>query len=134
MQGLEIIREGDAIHAIILRRDFIGKDKYNFLTPPDFPLQLGANKYSAGEEIKKHYHPDKETRIRTVQEFIIVSKGRLKVFFFNEALRCFRETILETGDMILLTRGGHGFETLAETTLVEIKQGPYDGTKDKIIF
>jgi len=63
-----------------------------------------------------------------------LSKGSLKVYFYDDNQECFKNLILEAGDMILLTSGGHGFETLAETTLVEIKQGPYDDKGDKVLF
>ena len=31
-------------------------------------------------------------------------------------------------------QGGHGFQVLEEVEMVEIKQGPYLGAKDKIRF
>jgi hypothetical protein len=42
--------------------------------------------------------------------------------------------VLLTGDVILLAGGGHGFEMLEETEIIEVKQGPYDGDKDKTRF
>ena len=37
-------------------------------------------------------------------------------------------------DIIMLVHGGHGFKTLKNTEMVEIKQGPYILSKDKIKF
>jgi hypothetical protein len=43
------------------------------------------------------------------------------------------ETELCAGDIVLLASGGHGFEVLEDTKIVEVKQGPYDGkSKDKV--
>ena len=42
--------------------------------------------------------------------------------------------ILQTGDVILLASGGHGFTMLEETEMIEVKQGPYAGEKDKTRF
>ena len=42
--------------------------------------------------------------------------------------------MLEEGDVILLAGGGHGFEILEETVMIEIKQGPYAGDADKTRF
>jgi hypothetical protein len=42
--------------------------------------------------------------------------------------------VLDSGDMILLCGGGHGFEMLLDTVMIEIKQGPYTGANDKNIF
>ncbi len=134
MQGIETIVENGRIYAIIVRNNFCSADKYNFLTPIEYPLQLGANFYSAGEEIKKHYHPDKEVSIRSVQEFIVVNRGRLRVLFFDDNQEFSRDAVLEQGDMIFLASGGHGFEVLEDTTIVEIKQGPYAGVDDKVLF
>jgi hypothetical protein len=38
---------------------------------------------------------------------------------------------LEPGDLLLNLIGGHSFDMLEETTLLEIKQGPYAGARDK---
>ena len=42
--------------------------------------------------------------------------------------------ILESGDVILLIKGGHGFEVLEDLEMFEVKQGPYAGDADKIKF
>jgi len=44
------------------------------------------------------------------------------------------ETILETGDIVMLVNGGHGFSLLEDTILFEIKQGPYTGLVEKERF
>jgi len=36
--------------------------------------------------------------------------------------------------VILLAFGGHGFEMLAPTEMIEVKQGPYAGDADKTRF
>jgi mannose-6-phosphate isomerase-like protein (cupin superfamily) len=41
---------------------------------------------------------------------------------------------LESGDVILLIKGGHGFEVLEELEMIEVKQGPYLGEQDKVRF
>ncbi len=134
MNGIEVISENGVTYAIIIRRGFTSEKKYNFLTPAEYPMQLGANYYQAGETIRRHHHPDKNLAIKNVQEFIIMNRGRVRAFFYDENREICRDTVLEQGDMILLTAGGHGFEVLEETTLVEIKQGPYDGESDKVLF
>ena len=134
MNGVEVIIENGITYAIVIRRNFKSEEKYNFLTPEEYPLQLGANYYQVGETIRKHHHPDKNLAIKNVQEFILVNKGKMRALFFDDNREFCRDTILEQGDMILLTAGGHGFEVLEETILVEIKQGPYDSESDKVLF
>lgn len=38
-----------------------------------------------------------------------------------------RAVELLTGDTIFLVDGGHGFEMLEDTKIIEVKQGPYLG-------
>jgi len=54
------------------------------------------------------------------------------VFDRNKKFVCDR--ILERGDVILLVSGGHGFEFLEDTELIEVKEGPYMGVDDKERF
>jgi hypothetical protein len=53
------------------------------------------------------------------------------VDFYSEAGVYLESRELEPGDVILLIRGGHGFEVLEEIEMVEVKQGPYVGDADK---
>jgi hypothetical protein len=41
---------------------------------------------------------------------------------------------LHGGDVILLIKGGHGFEVEEDVEMFEIKQGPYAGDADKTRF
>ena len=43
-------------------------------------------------------------------------------------------TILHAGDVILLADGGHGFKMLEQSEIIEVKQGPYCGERDKVRF
>ncbi len=38
------------------------------------------------------------------------------------------------GDVILLASGGHGFEMIEDSEILEVKQGPYTGDQDKTRF
>ena len=58
----------------------------------------------------------------------------LRVDFYRNDQTYLKSTILQKGDIILLASGGHGFQVLEEVEMVEIKQGPYLGAKDKIRF
>ena len=42
--------------------------------------------------------------------------------------------ILNKGDVILLALGGHGFEMLEKSEIIEVKKGPYMGDEDKVRF
>ena len=54
--------------------------------------------------------------------------------FYDEQQNYLESHVLEGGDVILLASGGHGFEILEETEMIEVKQGPYAGYRDKTVF
>jgi hypothetical protein len=53
------------------------------------------------------------------------------VNFFDEQQNYLESRDLKAGDVILLVKGGHGFEVLEEIEMIEVKQGPYAGDQDK---
>jgi hypothetical protein len=135
MQGVELFQNGQDLLAILVRASATSEQKYNFLTPPGEPFQLGVNFYGRGEVIKNHAHLPREIRVDRVQELILISSGRARLFLYDDDRKEVARTELGTGDAVLLLRGGHGFELLEETKIVEIKQGPYDGhSADKVVF
>ena len=42
--------------------------------------------------------------------------------------------ILNPSEIIILISGGHGFKTLKQCEIIEVKQGPYNENKDKKKF
>jgi hypothetical protein len=136
IEGVERIEHRGRAYAIVLRASATSDEKYNFLTGPESPLQLGVNFYAAGETIKAHHHLPRHLETNQIQEFILIGEGRTKLTLFDaDDLSPFTELELGGGDMVLLLAGGHGFQVLEPTKIVEIKQGPYDGkAKDKVVF
>ena len=115
--------------AIIVRRDF-EKGGVNFVTKEVFPLQLGISSYKKGERIKAHFHIEKEIVINTNQEVVHIKSGRTIVNLYDLSGEKFKSVELSDGDTIFFVDGGHGFEMLEDTKIIEVKQGPYFG-KDK---
>jgi len=64
----------------------------------------------------------------------MIRKGRLRVDFYDRNQERLESRTLEAGDVILLASGGHGFEALEACEMIEVKQGPYLGDEDKILF
>ena len=67
-----------------------------------------------------------------MSELLIIFSGILKVYFYNKKKIKTKTVILKKKDMILLISGGHGFKVLKKLEMLEIKQGPFVGEKDKI--
>ena len=68
------------------------------------------------------------------QEVLFIKKGILRVDFYDEYEDYLESRDLRAGDVILLVSGGHGFRVLEEVEMIEVKQGPYAGDKDKKRF
>ncbi|HET9957130.1 MAG TPA: hypothetical protein VFQ61_21685 [Polyangiaceae bacterium] len=135
MQGVELIREGEQLLAILVRANASSTEKYNFLTDSSAPLQLGMNFYRSGDVIPGHSHLPREIKTSEIQEVILIGHGRTRLKLYDDQRKQVAETILEKGDLVLLVSGGHGFDILEDTKILEVKQGPYDGkVKDKVTF
>lgn len=110
-------------------------DKTEFYTPDDYSQQLGIIKYAQGGMIKPHYHNKLSREVFFTQEVLVIRKGKVKVNLYDQHLNYICSKILSQGDTILLASGGHGFEMLEDSEMLEIKQGPYNGvTNDKTHF
>lgn len=119
--------------AIVVREDFRG-GRYNFLTPDDFPMQLGVNFYGPGEHIQPHVHVDTRRDVRTQQELLFLKRGRAVLHLYTADREPAHDIELRSGDCVLLAAGGHGLDILEEAQLIEAKQGPYLGVGEKIKF
>ena len=116
--------------AIILRSG-MAEPGIQFFTPPHFSQQLGCMRHPAGHSIQPHVHNPVSRAVHFTQEALFLRRGRLRVDFYSEAGAYLESRELQGGDVILLIRGGHGFEVLEEIEMVEVKQGPYVGDADK---
>jgi mannose-6-phosphate isomerase-like protein (cupin superfamily) len=133
MNYVEEVKNNGQIIAIIIRTEF-NKDGVVFFTPGDFSQQLGYMKHKKGERIQEHLHELQIRKIKYTQEILFIKKGRVRVNFYSEDKSYFTNRELKKGDVILLASGGHGFEFLEETEMIEVKQGPYSGDRDKVRF
>ena len=130
----EIIRDKERqIFAIIIRSDY-EQSGIQFFTPPEFSQQLAYMKHEKGEIIEPHVHNEVNREIVRTQEVLIVKSGKVQVDLYTSENEYWNSYILGAGDLILLASGGHGFEILEPTEMIEIKQGPYLGDDDKVRF
>lgn len=90
-------------------------------------LQVGKQRRLKGEKIRPHRHIlVKVEREETLQEVLYIERGKVKIIFYGNKWEEVGSRVLSAGDMVLLIKGGHGFEMLEETEMIEIKQGPYN--------
>ncbi len=130
---IETIVHGLEPLALIIKADF-DEPGIHFFTPANFSQQLASMKHPKGHKIAPHVHNIVNRQVYFTQEVLLVRKGRVRVNFYSSDKEFLEYRILEDGDVILLCGGGHSFEMLEETSMVEIKQGPYVGEDDKTRF
>ncbi len=130
---IEKIVHNDQLLAIIIRSTY-KKDGIEFFTPSDFSQQLGYMNRSKGYMIEPHMHKLIERKVTLTQEVLYVRSGKVRVDFYGQERNFLEYRIIETGDVILLASGGHGFEMLEDSELIEVKQGPYSSDDDKVRF
>ena len=126
---IERVEYEGKILAIILRHGY-EKEGVNFITSQDNPLQVGVLKHKQGTEIKPHIHRNLPRTISEVQEVLHVEYGEAEAEFYDEMGRKLAKVRLNEGDTILLVSGGHGFNILKDSKIIEIKQGPYYGVEE----
>ena len=125
---IEEFRIDGKVAAIIVRSDF-HPNGIQFVTPDDYSQQLGYMRRPAGYVIQPHIHLQVDRKASFTQEVLYMRKGRVRVDFYREDESYVDSRELVSGDVILLSRGGHGFEMLEESELIEVKQGPYHDDK-----
>jgi mannose-6-phosphate isomerase-like protein (cupin superfamily) len=72
--------------------------------------------------------------VQFTKEVLFIKSGTVRVDFYDEEKSYLDSRILKAGDVILLAFGGHGFEMLEASEIIEVKQGPYAGNADKTRF
>ena len=119
--------------AIIIRRSF-EKDGIEFFTPDEYSQQLAYMNRPTGYTIAPHVHNPIRREVHYTKEVLFIKTGKVRVDFYTEEQAYLESRILEAGDVILLAFGGHGFQVLEAAEIIEVKQGPYAGDRDKTRF
>lgn len=131
--SVERIVHGDQLYALILRSGYHA-DGISFFTPGDFSQQLGYMNRPAGYSIAPHIHNPLPREVHLTNEVLFVKSGTIRVDFYDEDRQYLESSILGMGDVLFLAYGGHGFEMLEASEIIEVKQGPYAGESDKTRF
>ena len=130
---IEHINNGDINLALIIRKDY-QNDGIEFFTPNSYSQQIGYMNRPEGYVIQPHVHNPVPREVQYTNEVLFIRNGRVRVDFYSEEKVYLESRELISGDIILLIRGGHGFEMLEATEMIEVKQGPYAGGNDKTRF
>ena len=121
------------IFAIIIRNNF-KSEGISFFSQENDSQQLGYMNRPNGYVIQPHRHNLIKREVNFTQEVLFIKSGKVRVDFYTNLQKYIESVILITGDVILLSEGGHGFKMLEDTEMIEVKQGPYCGELDKVRF
>jgi hypothetical protein len=119
--------------AIIIRNSF-HKEGIEFFTGDDSSQQLGYMNREIDYVIEPHRHNIIPRAVHLTQEVLFIKSGKVRVDFYDNSQVYLESKILLQGDVILLADGGHGFKMLEKSEIIEVKQGPYNGERDKVRF
>ena len=127
------IYDRDELLAIIISSEYNEKG-IHFFTSDEFSQQLGYMNHPKGKEIIPHFHNPVPRQVEYTQEVLFIKSSILRVDFYDLNQDYIESHTLSNNDVILLIKGGHGFEVLEDIEMLEIKQGPYVGDNDKTRF
>ncbi len=130
---IEYIKKNEQTLSVIIKAQY-KSDGIEFFTPGDFSQQLGYMNRKKGYAIPPHTHNLVERKVTLTQEVLYIKSGKVRVDFYDEDQHYLESRIVEKGDVILLAAGGHGFQMLEDSEMIEVKQGPYCGEEDKVRF
>ena len=106
--------------SVIIRANY-EKDGIEFFTPDDFSQQLAYMKRPKNYVIPPHVHNAVSREVRYTQEVLYIKSGKVRVDFYDDNKNYLQSTILNKGDVVLLAFGGHGFEMIEESEIIEVK-------------
>jgi hypothetical protein len=128
MTNIVEIKEEDLILARHITATDVWKDGLNFFSHDKEFIQVGIWGYGKGKKLEAHIHNEVKREVPWTQEVLFVRKGKLRANIFNTSKNKIAELEVNAGDIIILLRGGHGYDILEEgTQVLEIKNGPYVG-------
>ena len=130
---LNYVRHNGKLLSIIIRSQF-RKEGIEFFTPDDFSQQLAYMNRSKDYVIPPHVHNSVQRDVHFTQEVLVIKTGKVRVDYYDDDQNYLESNVLNQGDVVLLAYGGHGFQMLEDSEIIEIKQGPYAGEKDKTRF
>jgi hypothetical protein len=107
---------------------------HTFPTDQNDELQLGLFNHFKGHEIQRHYHPPYERNLKFTNEVLVILSGLVQVDIYDDLQKLISTRTLGANSVVILRQGGHGFKIIENATIVEVKQGPYAGAEDKVLF
>jgi len=130
---IENVIHNEKLLSVIIRANY-KSEGIEFFTPDDFSQQLAYMNRAKDYVIPPHVHNAVQRDVHFTQEVLVIKSGKVRVDYYDDDRNYLESRILNQGDVVLLAYGGHGFEMLEDSEIIEVKQGPYAGEMDKVRF
>lgn len=130
---IEQVTHNNKLLSLIIRVNY-KSDGIEFFTPGNFSQQIGYMNRKRNHVIPPHTHNIVKREVNLTQEVLFIKSGKVRVDYYDQDKKYLESRILYKGDLVLLAGGGHGFEMLEDSEMIEVKQGPYAGDMDKKVF
>lgn len=128
MAEVREIKDGDVVLARHVPAEVAWTEGLNFFSQDEEFIQFGVWGYSSGKELKAHTHNEVTREVLWTQEVIYVRRGRIRANIYDLKDTFLTTIVVGEGDIIVLLRGGHGYDILEDgTQVLEVKNGPYVG-------
>lgn len=132
-KGIVEVKDGKNTIALFYSKK-LRADGVRFLTPENFPIQIGLLEHRDGKIVPMHRHRDFSYKIKTSEELLYVEKGKIEVTIANRLWKILAKKILQSGDFVLFTGAAHSVKLYPGSRVFEIKQGPYPGDSKAKIY
>jgi len=130
---IEQVTYNNKLLSVIIRANY-KSEGIEFFTPDDFSQQLAYMNREKEYVIPPHVHNAVQRDVHFTQEVLVIKSGKVRVDYYDDDKNYLESRILNQGDVVLLAYGGHGFEMIENSEIIEVKQGPYAGEMDKVRF
>jgi len=122
------IKEGEMVLARHIPANVAWNEGLSFFSQDSEYIQVGVWGYAAGKQLKAHIHNEVTREVLWTQEVLFVRSGKIRANIYNTKETKITELEVSAGDIIILLRGGHGYDILEDgTQVLEVKNGPYVG-------
>lgn len=133
IRGPSTMDGSEGLLATIIRSGLYGTiEGATFVTPPEFPQQVGILYHKKGKKIAPHVHRPIERKVSQTQEALVVRRGIVGVDIYTSDGVHVAKRILYSHDIIVLFAGGHSLEVHQDALIIEFKSGPHLGPLDKM--
>jgi len=122
------IKQGELVLARHVPEADVWGDGLKFFSPDGDYQQVGTWGYDQGKTLMAHTHNEVRREVMWTQEVLYIRRGKVRAEIFCADDHKITELDVGPGDILILLRGGHGYQILEDgTQVLEIKNGPYLG-------